>query len=111
MEAKSSVQASQSVSFDDLVDCLNGTKARFMAQGRISRSIWGSHSSIRHQNRGLNHVLGEFKRACTNVSIVGFLFSNLGLNIQASGEDTRPAIMPAAVKVIMPDTVGLLPAF
>jgi hypothetical protein len=31
------------------------------------------------------------------------------MNIQARGEDTKPAIMPAAVKVITPDMVGMLP--
>lgn len=94
---------------DNLSNGLQSTKTRLIAERRVADSIRGSLSTILHENRGLDHVFGEFKGAWLRISPVQICWNQLRRFIHASGEETRPAAMPAVVNTASPEIVGKLP--
>lgn len=63
VEAEAGVQAAESVTLDDLLDGSKGAETGLVAQRWISGCIRGSLSTVGHQDRGLDNILGQFEGA------------------------------------------------
>lgn len=64
VEMKARVQTAEPVTLDNLLDGFDRTKTGLAAQRWVASCIGGSLRAVRHQDRGLDNILGQFKRAC-----------------------------------------------
>lgn len=63
MEMEAGVQPSDPVPPHDLLDGLERAQTRLGPERCVPRRIGGGLGTVRHQDRGLDHVLGQFERA------------------------------------------------
>lgn len=64
VETKAGVQTAEPVALDNLLDGCDRAKTGLAAQRRVASCIGGSLRAVRHQDRGLDNILGQFERAC-----------------------------------------------
>jgi hypothetical protein len=61
VQVEASVQTTDAVSLDDLLDGLDSADARLVTKGWVASGPRSCLSSVGNQNGGLHHVLGELK--------------------------------------------------
>lgn len=61
VQVEASVQTTDTVSLDDLLDGLDSADARLAAEGWVASSPRSCLSSVGNQDGGLYHILGELK--------------------------------------------------
>jgi len=70
MKTEASVQTTDSVTRDDLLDSLDCGETGLIAELIVARSIGASLSTVPHQDRSLHNIFGEFKGALLKVSLM-----------------------------------------